>query len=76
MKYQKRQQKYGGVENQVEKIRKWKEQHEKKHNGSIHVEAIDVRYIYEFALTSIRELDILVVTILISMIIQIGNWVK
>ena len=48
----------------------------KKHNGSIHVEAIDVRYIYEFALTSIRELDILVVTILISMIIQIGNWVK
>lgn len=40
----------------VEKIRKWKEQHEKeKHNGSSYAGAIGGRYTYEFTPTSIGE---------------------
>ena len=39
---------------QVEKIRKWKEQHEKeKHNGNSYARAIGGRYTYEFTPTSI-----------------------
>lgn len=40
----------------VEKIRKWKAQHEKeKHNGSSYAGAIGGRYTYEFTPTSIGE---------------------
>ena len=41
---------------QVEKIREWKEQHEKeKHNGNSYAGAIGGRYTYEFTPTSIGE---------------------
>ena len=40
----------------VEKIRKWKEQHEKeKHNGNSYAGAVGGRYTYEFTPTSIGE---------------------
>ena len=40
----------------VEKIRKWKKQHEKeKHNGNSYAGAIGGRYTYEFTPTSIGE---------------------
>lgn len=41
---------------QVEKIREWKEQHEKeKHNGNSYAGAVGGRYTYEFTPTSIGE---------------------